>query len=86
MEEKRHYTLADREVQEESRRTRRLQIVISLVMNIISQGNLPLDEASQLVAATKRVALSLFPDKESTYDILYKPRLQRLLIEKYRLQ
>lgn len=86
MKEKRHYTLADREVQEESRRTRRLQIVISLVMNIISQGNMPLDEASQLVAATKRVALSLFPDKESTYDILYKPRLQRLLIEKYRLQ
>lgn len=86
MEETRHYTLADREVQEESRRTRRLQIVISLVMNIISQGNLPLDEASQLVAAAKRVALSLFPDKESTYDILYKPRLQRLLTEKYRLQ
>ena len=86
MEEKRHYTLADREVQDESRRTRRLQIAVSLVINIISQGNLPLDEASRLVAVTRRVALSLFPDKESTYDILYKPKLQRLLTEKYRLQ
>lgn len=85
MEEKRYYTLADHEVQEESRRARRLQIAVSLAMNIISQGNLSLEEASKLVAATKRVALRLFPDKEAAFDLIYKPRLQRLLVEKYRL-
>lgn len=77
---------SDEATQEESKRIRRLQFTVRLVMNVISQGNLPFEEASELVAAARRVALTLFPDKEKTYDLLYKPRLQRLLMEKYRLQ
>jgi predicted HTH domain antitoxin len=73
------------EIQEETRRVRRLQIMVSLVMNVISQGSLSLEEASELVASTKRAALNLFPDKELTYDLIYKPRLQRLMVEKYRI-
>lgn len=73
------------EIQEENRRVRRLQIMVSMVMNVISQGNLSLEEASELVASTKRAALNLFPDKELTYDLIYKPRLQRLMVEKYRI-
>ncbi|MFQ5817970.1 MAG: hypothetical protein ACE5H2_08455 [Terriglobia bacterium] len=73
-------------IQEESRRIRRLQVTLRLVMNLISQSTLPFEEASELVAATRRVALTLFPDKEKTYDLIYQPRLQRLLREKYRLQ
>ena len=57
----------------------------SLVMNVISQGSLPIEEASELVASTKRAALNLFPDKELAYDLIYKPRLQRLMVEKYRI-
>ncbi len=76
----------DDAIAEESRRIRRLQLTVRLVMNVISQSNLPFEEAADLVAATRRVALELFPGKERTYDLLYKPRLQRLLIEKYRLQ
>ena len=73
-------------VAEETRRLRRLQLTVRLVMNIISQGNLPFEEASEMVAATRRVALDLFPGKETAYDLLYQPRLQRLLAQKYRLQ
>lgn len=76
----------DEAIAEESRRIRRLQFTVRLVMNVISQGNLPFEEAAELVAATRRVALELFPRKEKTFDLLYRPRLQRLLIEKYRLQ
>jgi hypothetical protein len=72
-------------IREETRRLRRLQLTVRLVMNIISQGNLPLEEASEMVAATRRVALNLFPGKEQAYDLLYQPRLQRLLVQKYRL-
>lgn len=72
-------------VAEESRRLRRLQLTVRLAMNLISQGNLPFEEASQLVAATRRVALNLFPGKEQVYDLIYQPRLQRLLAQKYRL-
>ena len=75
----------DIEIQEESRRLRRLQLLVSLVTNVISQGDLPIEEASELVASTRQAALNLFPGKELAYDLIYKPRLQRLLREKYHL-
>jgi len=28
----------------------------------------------------------MFPDKELAYDLLYRPRLQRLMKERFRLQ
>lgn len=75
------------EKEEEARKIRRLQVVMGMVMSVISQDpNLTLEEASELAAGAKRAALAMFPDKEFTYDILYKPRLQRLLNERYRLQ
>jgi hypothetical protein len=75
------------EVQQEAQKIRRLQIMISMVMSVISQDpNLTIEEASELVAGAKRAALAMFPDKELAYDILYKPRLQRLMEERFRLQ
>jgi len=38
-----------------------------------------------MVAATRRFALNLFPDKEYTYDLIYQPKFRRLLAEKYKL-
>jgi len=73
------------EIQEENRRIRRLQLMMSLVTNVISQSNLPIEEASELIASTKRATLNLFPEKELAYDLIYRPRLQRLLREKYRI-
>jgi hypothetical protein len=75
------------ESEQEARNIRRLQIMISMVMSVISQdSNLTIEEASELVAGAKRAALAMFPDKELAYDILYKPRLQRLMNERFRLQ
>ncbi len=75
------------EVQQEATKIRRLQFMVSMVMSVISQDpNLTVEEASELVAGTKRAALAMFPDKEFAYDILYKPRLQRLMKERFRLQ
>jgi hypothetical protein len=75
------------EVQQEAQKIRRLQVMISMVMSVISQDpNLTVEEASELVAGTKRAALAMFPDKELAYDILYKPRLQRLMKERFHLQ
>ncbi|MBV9342556.1 MAG: hypothetical protein JO159_16925 [Acidobacteria bacterium] len=75
------------EVKQEAQKIRRLQVMVSMVMSVISQDpNLTVEEASELVAGTKRAALAMFPDKELAYDILYKPRLQRLMNERFRLQ
>ena len=75
------------EVEEEARKIRRLQIMMSMVISVISQDpGMTLEEASELVASSKRAALAMFPDKEFAYDILYKPRLQRIINERFRLQ
>jgi hypothetical protein len=72
---------------DEARRIRRLQLMISMVSSVISQDpSLTIEEASELAAGAKRAALAMFPDKELAYDLLYKPRLQRLMRERFRLQ
>ncbi|MBZ5647866.1 MAG: hypothetical protein LAN37_11670 [Acidobacteriia bacterium] len=72
---------------EELRKIRRLQMMMNMVMSVISQDeNLTVEEASELVASTKRAALAMFPDKEFAFDILYKPRLERLMKERFRIQ
>jgi len=77
---------AQLETEDERRRIRRLQIMMSMVMSVISQDpSLTVEEASELAAGAKRAALALFPDKELAYDLLYKPRLQRLMKERFRL-
>jgi hypothetical protein len=72
------------EILEESRKVRRLQVVVNLVMNLLRQPDMPVEEAAELVAQTRCFALKLFPDKEHTYDLIYHARLKRLLAEKYK--
>jgi hypothetical protein len=75
------------EREEEARKIRRLQLMINMVMCVISQdANLTVEEASELAAGAKRAALAMFPDKELAFDLLYKPRLQRLMKERFHLQ
>jgi hypothetical protein len=75
------------EIQDEARKIRRLQVMISMVMSVISQDpSLTVEEASELTANARRAALAMFPGKELAFDILYKPRLQRLMTERFRIQ
>jgi hypothetical protein len=77
----------ENEPMDEARRLRRLQVMMSMVMSVISQDpDLTLEEAAEMAANARRAALSMFPDKELAYDILYRPRLQRLMNERFRLQ
>ena len=72
---------------EEAKKIRRLQTMMSMVMSVISQDpDLTLEEASEMAAGARRAALVMFPDKALAFDILYKPRLQRLMNERFRLQ
>jgi len=80
-------TQQEQEKEEERRKLRRLQIMMNMVMSVISQDpDLTVEEASEMAANAKRAALAMFPDKELAYDMLYKPRLQRLMTERFRLQ
>jgi hypothetical protein len=72
---------------EERRKIRRLQLMMDMVMSVIGQDpNLTIDEAAEMVADSRRAALAMFPDKELAFNLLYKPRLQRLMRERYRIQ
>ncbi len=75
----------DAEILEENRKVRRLQLVVNLVMSVLGQTDMPAEEAAELVAATRRFALSLFPDKEQTYDMIYQAKFRRLMAEKYKI-
>lgn len=75
------------ELVDESRKIRRLQIVVNMVMQVIAQdASVTLDEASTMVADTRRLALGMFPDKELAFNLIYWPRLQRLMRERFRMQ
>ena len=75
------------EREDEARKIRRLQMMMSMVMSVIGQDpNLTVEEASEMAANAKRAALAMFPDKELAYDQIYKPRLHPLMNERYRLQ
>jgi hypothetical protein len=73
--------------QEERKLLRRLQMMMTLVQQTIAQdGSLTVDEASRMIADSREAALAMFPGKELAYDLLWKPRFQRLMIERFRLQ
>ena len=72
---------------EESRRIRRLQLMMNMVMQVIQQDrSLAVEQASEMVADARRAALAMFPDKALAFDLIFWPRLQRLMRERYRMQ
>ncbi len=74
------------EIDEESRRIRRLRILVHLTLESIADGDLSAEEAAGMIAATRRVALEMFPGKESAFDLIYRPKFQRVMHAVYRLQ
>jgi len=71
---------------EEGRLIRRLQMMMTMVMQVIAQdGSLSIDEAAQMIADSKKAALAMFPDKELAYELIWRPRFQRLMRERFRI-
>ncbi len=71
---------------EEARLLRRLQMMMNLVMQTVAQdGSLTVEEASQMIADARSAALAMFPGKELAYDLIWRPRFQRLMRERFRI-
>jgi hypothetical protein len=80
-------TQTPEEIAQEARRIRRLQLMMNMVMQVIQQDrSLPVEQASAMVADARRAALAMFPDKALAFDLIFWPRLQRLMRERYRMQ
>jgi len=74
------------ELAEEQKLIRRMQMMMKMVMQVIAQdATLTIDEASQMIADSRKAALTMFPGKELAYDLIWKPRFQRLMRERFRM-
>lgn len=84
--EKDHNALEAKEQAEEKKLIRRMQMMMNMVMQTIAQDStLTIDEASQMIADSRKAALTMFPGKELAYDLIWKPRFQRLMRERFRI-
>jgi hypothetical protein len=71
---------------EEQKLIRRLQMMMNMVMQVIAQdGSLTIDDAAQMIADSRKAALAMFPGKELAYDLIWRPRFQRLMRERFRI-
>jgi hypothetical protein len=68
---------------EENRKIRRLKIMVSLGLSLLSQERLSRREAEQIVESIRHSALRMFPGKETTWEIVYAPRFHRVIEERW---
>ena len=78
--------LATPEALEEQRLIRRMQMMMNMVMQVVAQDpTVTIDDASQMIADSRKAALAMFPGKELAYDLIWRPRFQRLMRERFRI-
>ncbi len=74
------------ELEVETKNLRRLQIMVGMVISVIYQDpTLTLEQATEMASNARTAALSMFPDKELAWNIIYRPRLYRAINERFRL-
>ncbi|MDX1660344.1 MAG: hypothetical protein R3326_01025 [Gemmatimonadota bacterium] len=67
-------------VEEEDRRVRRLRLVVDLTLQrLYTDPDLTLLEALTLVEKVREAALGMFPGKEAAFELIYRPRFERVL-------
>ena len=74
------------QAKEENRKIRYLRFLVDLSILSIQQDDLLLEEALERVEDVKRAACSLFPGKEEVFELIYRPRFNRVLEERFGLQ
>ena len=74
------------QTKEENRKIRYLRFLVDLSILSIQQDDLLLEEALERVEDVKRAACSLFPGKEEVFELIYRPRFNRVLEERFGLQ
>jgi hypothetical protein len=72
-------------VREEKGKLGFLRFMVDLALMEIRSGSFSLSQARQMVRNLRGQALMLFPDKKTTFDIIYRPRLQRAITETFQL-
>jgi hypothetical protein len=78
--------IEEREVMEENRKIRYLRYLVDFSILSIQQDDLSFEEALKVVEDVKRATCGLFPGKEETFELIYRPRFQRVIRERFGLE
>lgn len=73
----------DSQIKEENRKLRYLRFLVDFSVLSIQQDDLLPEEAQELVEDVKRAACGLFPGKEETFELIYRPRFNRVIQERF---
>lgn len=73
----------DREIREENRKMRFLRFLVDLTILSIQQDDLTPEEAFEKVEEVKRATLHLFPGREFAFELIYRPRFERAIQERF---
>ena len=75
--------MGEREIDQENRKIRFLRFLVDLSIASIQQDDLSFDEALKIVEDVKQAACNFFPGKEETFELIYRPRFQRIIHERF---
>jgi len=75
--------MEEKEIREENRKIRFLRYLVDFSLQSIQQEVLSLAEALKVVEDVKRAACNLFPGKEETFELIYRPRFDRVIQERF---
>ena len=75
--------MEENSVREENRRVRYLRFLVDLSLVSIQQEELSREKAERVVEDVKQAACNLFPGKEETFELIYRPRFQRVIQERF---
>ncbi len=74
------------EIKNEDKKIRHLRRMVDFTISLIATDHeMTLQEASGHIAGVRDFALNLFPDKGEVFDLVYAPKLKRLIVEKFML-
>lgn len=75
--------MEEKEIRKENRRIRFFRFLVDFSILSIQQSDLSYEEALKTVEDVKQAALGLFPGKEEAFELIYRPRFQRVIDEKF---
>jgi hypothetical protein len=70
-------------VREENRKLRYLKFLVDLALQEIRAGRYTHEEATRVVENVRAQALKLFPGTENAFEMIYRPRFQRVIAETF---
>ena len=69
---------------EEERRVRMLKTAVDLNLQVIAvQPGMTREAALRILDSVRGLAAQLFPDKRETFELIYTPRFERIIRERF---